>query len=99
MATRIRPTLDKVLLKRLVPDTVTKSGLIIPEVAREKRDQAVVVAVGPGGWNGDTMQRIEPSVKPGDIVALDKWDGSVVEVDGVEHVFMREALLLAVIDP
>lgn len=92
--TKVLPIADYVLLQRSAPEA--KIGAIyIPEQARAKAQTANIIAVGPGRVleNG---RRLEPSVKPGDVVWIEKWSGKEIVVDGVEHLFVRESELLGV---
>lgn len=94
---KILPVGDYVVVKRLEDATVSKGGIFIPAVAQEKSIRAQVVAVGPGKTL-DNGYRVEPSVKVGDKVLLQKWGGSEIKLQDVEHVFMRESELLAIIE-
>ena len=94
---KLLPMNDYVVVKRLDDGEVTKGGIYIPAVAKEKSVRAEVVAVGPGKFleNG---QRVEPRVKVGDKVLIAKWGGSEIKLDEVETVFMRENEVLAVFE-
>lgn len=94
----VRPLGDRVLVKRL-EDKEEKSdgGIIIPDTAKEKPQEAEVIAVGPGK-RGDDGKNIVPDVKVGDKVLISKYGGTDVKLNGVEHVILREDDILAVID-
>lgn len=94
--TKIRPLSDRVIVKRLPEEEVTKGGIIIPDSAKEKPIQGEVVAVGPGKVldNGKTQAL---DVKAGDKVMFGKYAGSEIKLDGVEHLILREDEILAVI--
>ena len=94
---KILPTNDYVVVKRLDDGEVTKGGIYIPAVAKEKSIRAEVVAVGPGKFL-DNGQRLEPRVKVGDKVLIAKWGGSEIKLDEIEHVFMKENEIIAVIE-
>lgn len=95
--TAIRPLHDHILVKRAEAETKTPGGLFVPDNAKEKPVEAVVIAVGPGAR--DTHgKRMEPSVKPGDRILLSKYSGSEVKLEGVDHVIVREDDILAVLD-
>jgi chaperonin GroES len=96
VTTRIRPLHDRILVKRVDAETKSPGGLIIPDAAKEKPVEAIVVGVGPGGRDKDG-KRIEPDVKIGDRVLFSKYSGNEIKIDGVEHVIMREDDLLAVL--
>lgn len=92
---KIRPLADRVVLKRVKEEEVTKGGIIIPDSAKEKPIEAEVVAVGAGKALKDG--KVRPlEVKVGDRVIIGKWSGSEVKLDGVEHVIVREEDILAV---
>jgi len=93
---KIRPLRDNVLLKRIDTEEKTKSGIIIPDTAKEKPVEAEIVAVGPGKRNDDG-KRIEPEVKTGDRVLFGKWSGTEIELGGKKHLILREDEILAVI--
>jgi chaperonin GroES len=92
----VRPLGDRVLLKRVESETKTKGGIFIPETAKEKQAEGIIVAVGPGKVREDGSRR-EPSVKSGDRVLFGKYDGTEVKIDGEEHLIVRESDLLAVL--
>ena len=93
---KIRPLNDRVLVKRLEEQTVTKGGIIIPDSAKEKPQRGEVIAAGPGKLD-DAGKRTPLNVKAGDIVLFAKYAGTEIKVDGVEHVFMREDDILGII--
>lgn len=93
---KFRPLYDRVVVKRLEAEGKTASGLFLPESAKEKPQQAEVVAVGTGRRldNGE----IRPlSVKPGDKVIFGKYSGDEIKLDGEELIILKEDELLAVI--
>lgn len=93
---KIRPLHDRILVKRLEEETKTSGGLFIPDNAKEKPLEAIVIAVGAGKRldNGT----VEPmSVKPGDKILIGKYTGSEVKVDGADHIILGEDDVLAVI--
>ncbi|HNN50670.1 MAG TPA: co-chaperone GroES [Pseudomonadota bacterium] len=94
---KIRPLHDRVIVKRLPEEEVTKGGIIIPDSAKEKPIQGEVVAVGPGKTldNGKT---VAPDVAVGNKVLFGKYAGSEVKLDGVEHLILREDEILAVLE-
>ena len=91
---KIHPLYDRVLLKRLEEQEVRKSGIIIPDTAKEKPQEALVIAVGKGKVNEDGKV-VALEVKAGDKVLIGKYSGTEVMVDGVEHVILREEEILA----
>jgi chaperonin GroES len=94
---KVHPLYDRVLLKRLEEQEVRKSGIIIPDTAKEKPQEAEVIDVGKGRVN-DEGKTIPLAVKKGDKVLIGKYSGTEVTVDGVEHIIVREEEILAVIE-
>jgi chaperonin GroES len=94
---KIRPLGDRVLVKRLESEQMTKGGIIIPDSAKEKPIEAKVVSVGPGKRD-DAGKLIEPGVKAGDKVLFGKYSGTEVKIDGEEHLILREEDILGVIE-
>ena len=93
---KIQPLADRVLVKRLDDDTEQKvGGIIIPDTAKEKPQEAEVVAVGPG--RVEDGKRVALEVKKGDKVLIGKYSGTEVKLDGEEHLILREEEILAVI--
>ncbi len=94
---KVTPLADRVLLKRLEEQEVKKGGIIIPDTAKEKPQEAEVIAVGKGRVNEDG--KVVPlEVKKGDKVLVGKYSGTEVKIDGVEHIILREEEILAKID-
>jgi chaperonin GroES len=94
---KVMPLYDRVLLKRLEEKEVKKGGIIIPDTAKEKPQEAEVIAVGKGRVNEDG--KIVPlEVKKGDRVLIGKYSGTEVTIDGVEHIILREEEILAKLD-
>jgi chaperonin GroES len=92
-----RPLADRVLIRRVDEEAMTKGGIIIPDNAREKPQQGEVVAVGPGAFD-DKGARVPLDVKAGDRVLFGKWSGSEVKIDGEDLLIMKEGDLLGVLD-
>jgi chaperonin GroES len=95
---KVRPLQDRVLIKRLEEDIEkTKSGLYIPDSAKEKPQQGKVIAAGKGKVNDDG--KVTPlDVKVGDKVLFGKYSGSEIKVDGEELLIMREEDILGVVE-
>ena len=92
----IKPLADRVLVRRLEDDEEQKVGdIIIPDTAKEKPQEAEVVAVGPGSL--DDGKRVPPEVKEGDKVLLGKYSGTEVKIEGEEYLIIRENELLAIV--
>jgi chaperonin GroES len=93
---KLMPLNDRVLVKRLESEEKTAGGLYIPDTAKEKPSKGEVVAAGPGKTD-DAGKRIAMAVKAGDVVLFNKYAGTEVKLDGVEHLVMREDDILAII--
>jgi chaperonin GroES len=93
---KVKPLQDRVLIKRVEEEAKTKGGIIIPDSAKEKPQEGLVVAVGPGKVT-DNGTRVTPEVKAGDRILFGKYSGSEIKVDGVEHLILREDDILAVV--
>ena len=94
---KIRPLHDRVIVKRLEEVRTTASGIVIPDTATEKPDQAEVIAVGPGKKD-ENGKVIALDVKVGDKVLFGKYAGQAVKVDGQELLVMREEDLMGVVE-
>lgn len=92
---KLAPLFDKVVLKQLVAEETTKSGIVLPGQAKEKPQQAEVLAVGPGGVVDG--KEITMQVKTGDKVIYSKYAGTEVEVDGETYIVVKQNDILAVI--
>jgi len=93
----IRPLHDRVVVKRLELKEQVRGGIIIPDTAKEKPQEAEVVAVGPGKLN-DEGKRSPMDVKKGDRILIGKYSGSEIKIDDEELVIVREDEILAVLD-
>ncbi len=91
---KVFPLHDRVLLKRLEEKEVKKGGIIIPDTAKEKPQEAEVIEVGKGRVNEDG-KLIPLEVKKGDRVLIGKYSGTEVTIEGVEHLILREEEILA----
>jgi chaperonin GroES len=91
---KISPLYDRVLLKRIEEQEVRRGGIIIPDTAKEKPQEAEVIAVGKGKMT-DEGKVVPLEVKKGDKVLIGKYSGTEVTIDGVEHVILREEEILA----
>jgi chaperonin GroES len=91
-----RPLHDRVVVRRLEGEEKTKGGIIIPDTAKEKPSEGMVVAVGPGARD-DSGKIITPDVKAGDRILFGKWSGTEVKLDGEELLIMKESDIMGVI--
>jgi chaperonin GroES len=96
LSTKVKPLGDRILVRRVEEDEVMRSGIIIPETAKEKPQQGQVLAVGPGRLS-DEGKRIPMEVKAGDRILMGKYAGTEVKLDGEECLILREDDVLAVI--
>lgn len=92
-----RPLHDRVLVKRLEETETARGGIIIPDTAKEKPQQADVIAVGSGKLL-DSGQRVPCDVKAGDRILFGKYGGAEVRIEGDDHLILREDEILAVLD-
>ena len=93
---KLVPLADKVVLKQLEAQETTKSGLLLTSQSKEKPQEAIVVAVGPGGMVGDT--KVEMVVKEGDHVLYSKFGALEVKFEGEEYIIMRQHDILAIVE-
>jgi chaperonin GroES len=94
MAVKLEPLGDRLVVKPIAKEEVTKSGIVLPDTAKEKPQEGEVLAVGPGRMTDDG-QRIPLDVKVGDIVIYAKYGGSEIKIDNEEMIILREADVLA----
>jgi len=94
---KVRPLNDRILVKRVEEEAKSKGGIIIPDTAKEKPQEGRVIAVGSGKVleNGSTRAL---EVGKGDRVLFSKYSGSEVNIDGEEHLIIREDDVLAVLE-
>ncbi|MBL7177275.1 MAG: co-chaperone GroES [Desulfobacteraceae bacterium] len=94
---KIRPLHDRVIVKRIAEEETTKGGIIIPDTAKEKPAEGKVVAVGDGKiLENGKKQPLE--VKKGDKVLFGKYAGTDINIEGEEHLIMREEDIIAILD-
>ena len=94
---KIRPLHDRVVVLRIDEEEQTAGGIIIPDTAKEKPQEGKVIAVGKGKVN-ELGERIPLTVKKNDRVLFTKYGGNEIEIEGVEHVIMREDDIIAVFE-
>ena len=93
---KLVPFFDRVVLKQLVAEETTKSGIVLPGQAKEKPQQAEVIAVGPGGVVDG--KEVTMQVKVGDQVIFSKYSGTEVKTDDAEYIIVKQNDILAVIE-
>jgi len=94
MAVNLKPLADRVVVKSIEKEEMTKSGIYIPDTAKEKPQEGEVLAVGPGRLTDDG-KRLPLDVKVGDIVVYAKYGGTEIKIDGTEYMILRESDILA----
>ena len=92
----VKPLADRILVRRIEEKETVKGGIIIPDTAKEKPQEAEIVAVGPGRMN-EEGKRIAMEVKKGDRVLIGKYSGTDVKIDGTEYTILREDDVLGVL--
>lgn len=93
---KLTPLGDRVILKQVVAEEVTKSGIVLPGQAKEKPQQAEVIAVGPGGMVDGN--EVEMNVKAGDQVIFSKYSGTEVKLEEEEYIIVKQNDILAIVE-
>ena len=93
---QIKPLSDRVVLKAVEMEEKTKSGIVLPDTAKEKPQEGEIMAVGPGRYEDGKL--IPMNVKKGDRVLFAKYAGTEIKLDGEEYLIMRESDILGIID-
>jgi chaperonin GroES len=94
---KIRPLYDRIVVRRKESKEQMRGGLYIPDTAKEKPQEAEVVAVGDGKFD-DKGNRMKLEVKPGDTVLIGKYSGTEIKIDDVEYTILREDEVLGIVD-
>ena len=94
---KLQPLADRVVVKALDREEKTKSGIVLPDTAKEKPQEGEVLAVGAGKV-GDDGKRTPLEVKVGDRVVYSKYGGTEVKIDGVEYLILKESDVLAIVN-
>ena len=94
---KVKPLHDRVIVKRVEEEEKTKGGIIIPDTAKEKPVEGVIMAVGEGKVSDDG-KKIALEVKAGDKVLFGKYAGTEIQIDGEEHLIMREDDIIAIVE-
>ena len=95
MATKLQPLADRLVVKPIAKEEVTKGGIFLPDTAKEKPQEGEIVAVGPGRMT-DEGKRLAMEVTVGDRVIYTKYGGSEIKIDDVEMIILRESDILAI---
>ena len=93
---KLVPLGDRVVLKQLVAEKTTKSGIVLPGQNKEKPQQAEVLAVGPGGVVDGKEVKME--VKVGDQVIFSKYSGTEVKIEDTEYIIVKQSDILAIVE-
>ena len=93
---QVKPLYDRVLLKRIEPQEQIRGGIIIPDTAKEKPQEAEVVSVGEGKFD-DEGKRVPMTVKAGDRILIGKYTGQDIKIDDVEYTIVREDEILTIV--
>ncbi|MDP9252825.1 MAG: co-chaperone GroES [Chloroflexota bacterium] len=94
---RIRPLYDRIVVRRKEARETMRGGIIIPDTAKEKPQEAEVIAVGEGKFNEDG-KRMKLDTKKGDTVLIGKYSGTEIKIDDVEYTILREDEVLAIVE-
>ena len=94
---KARPLGDRVVVKPEPKEETTKTGIVIPDTAKEKPQEAQVIAVGEGKFN-DEGKRIKLDVKKGDTVLIGKYSGTEIKIEDTEYTILREDEVLAIVE-
>jgi chaperonin GroES len=97
MAIKLKPLADRVIVKQVEAEEKTKSGIYLPDAAKEKPTQGKVIAVGPGKLD-DKGKRMEIGLRNGDVIYYGKYSGTEVEVNNEKFVILRESDVLGVLE-
>lgn len=93
--TRIVPLGDRLVVKNMQQEEVLASGIVIPDTAKEKPQQAEVIAVGPGRWDEDGEKRVPMEIAVGDVIVYAKYSGNEIKIDQEELLILSEKDVLA----
>ncbi len=94
---KFRPLHDRVLIERVEEEEKTKTGIIIPDAAREKQQRGKIVSVGKGRIN-EKGEILKLDVKEGDVVLFEKYGGEEIKIDGKEYVILKEESIVGVVE-
>jgi len=94
MAVKLQPLADRVIVKPIEKEEVTRGGIVLPDTAKEKPQEGKVLAVGPGRLSEDG-KRLAMDIAVGDVVVYAKYGGTEIKIDGEELVILRESDILA----
>ena len=96
-AVKIRPLYDRIVVRRKDTKEQVRGGIIIPDTAKEKPQEAEVIAVGEGKFD-ESGKRMKLEVKAGDTVLIGKYSGTEIKIDDVEYTILREDEVLGIVE-
>jgi chaperonin GroES len=94
---KLKPLGDRLIVRAIEEEETTRSGLVLPDTAKEKPQKGKVIAVGDGKWDEDGEKRIPLDVSEGDEVLYSRYGGTEIKVDGEDLLVLRESDVLALI--
>jgi len=94
---KLKPLGDRVVVQATKAEEQTKSGLFIPDTAKEKPQKGTVIAVGEGRWDDEGSKRIPLDVKEGETILYSKYGGTEIKLDGEEYLILSERDILAIV--
>ncbi|GHO85465.1 co-chaperone GroES [Dictyobacter formicarum] len=97
MSTKLQPLGDRVVVKGLARETVTRSGIVLPDTAKEKPQEGEILAVGPGKVL-DNGKRTTLEVAVGQRVLFAKYAGTEIKIDGQEYLILRESDIMGIVE-
>jgi len=97
VSVKIKPLGDRVVVKALSSETTTKSGIVLPDTAKEKPQEGEVLAVGPGKFL-DNGKRVASELKAGQRVLFAKYAGTEIKMDGEEYLILRESDIMGIVE-
>jgi chaperonin GroES len=97
VSVKLKPLGDRIVVKALAGETTTKSGIVLPDTAKEKPQEGEVLAVGPGKVM-DNGKRVIPEIKAGQRVLFAKYAGTEVKMEGEEYLILRESDVMGIVE-
>ena len=97
VSVKLRPLGDRVVVKATSRETVTKSGIVLPDTAKEKPQEGEILAIGPGKVL-DNGKRVTLEVKVGQKILFAKYGGTEVKIDGEEYLILRESDIMGIVE-
>ena len=94
--TKLQPLGDRVVLKPTAREEMTKSGIVLPDTAKEKPQEGMILAIGPGAFDADG-KRVAMDVKEGDVVLYAKYAGTEFKIDEEEYLIVSQKDILAIV--